>query len=163
VGKRLARKGHTQFIHVREVRRAQPTRFMHLAEKHFLGRTMLGLPLPHPPFHSAALLLPVLIRVGTLQPLHQRLGLERRLTLQQLHQCRPDVDQRIRPSAPRVRRRCLAGQLAEVPILACRFGIHACFHRRHEQRCPLVEVPPNFLDLRIRHLASSTHWQLLLL
>jgi hypothetical protein len=160
---RLTLDGHTQLVHVREVRRAQPARFMHLTEKHFLGRTMLGLPLPYPPFYSAAMPLPVLVRIATLQPFHQRLGLQTSLTLQQPRQRRPNIKQRIRPGPPRVWNRCFAGQLAQVAILACRFGMHTCFHRRPQQRCPLVKVPPNFLDLRIRHLASSTHWQLLLL
>jgi hypothetical protein len=50
VCERLTLDRHLQFLHVREVRRAQPPRFMHLAEEYFLGWTVLGLPLPHPPF-----------------------------------------------------------------------------------------------------------------
>jgi hypothetical protein len=70
----LTRNGHVQAFHVREVRRAQPTRFVRLAKEDFLGRTVLGLPLPHAPFHRPPLPLPVLARAFLLQPLHQRLG-----------------------------------------------------------------------------------------
>jgi hypothetical protein len=161
MGKRLTLNGHAQLVHVGEIRRAQPARFMHLAEEHFLGRTMRGLPLPDAPFHRPSLLLPVLARVLALQPLHQSLGLQPRLALQQLLERRPDVDERIRPGPPCVRRRGFAGELAPIAILACRLAIHTRFHRRVPQRCSLVEVTSNFLDLGIGHLASSTHWQLL--
>ena len=70
----LTRNGHVQAFHVREVRRTQPTRFVPLAKEDFLGRTVLGLPLPHAPFHRPPLPLPVLARALLLQPLHQRLG-----------------------------------------------------------------------------------------
>jgi hypothetical protein len=36
--KRLPPDGHAQTVHVREIRRTEPARLMHLAEKHFLGR-----------------------------------------------------------------------------------------------------------------------------
>ena len=158
----LSLDGHAQFVHVRKVRRAQPARFMHLTEKHFLGWAVLGFPLPHPAFDGATLPLPVLARMFPLQPVHQRLGLQGRLTLQQGHKGRPDFAERIQARPPGMRRLCFAGQLAQVAILACCLRIHARFHRRPEQRCSLVEVPPNLLDLRICHLASSSHWQLLL-
>jgi len=83
VRKRLPLQGHAQAVQVREVRRTQPTRFMHLAEIHFLGRPTLGFPAPHAPFHGPPPPLPVLGRVFPLQPLHQGLGLQGRLTLQQ--------------------------------------------------------------------------------
>lgn len=70
VWKGLTLDGYAQALHVREVRRAQPARFMHLAEKHFLGRSVLGLPLPHAPFHGPPLPLPVLAWTLTLQPSH---------------------------------------------------------------------------------------------
>jgi len=62
--------GHAQAVQVREVRRAQPARLMHLAEKHFLGRPVLSLPLPNAPFHGAPLPLPVLAGAFPLQPFH---------------------------------------------------------------------------------------------
>jgi hypothetical protein len=75
VRKRLPMDGHAQAVHVREVRRAQSARLMHLAEEHFLGRPVLGTPPAHAPFDGPPLPLPVLARVFPLQPLHQRLGL----------------------------------------------------------------------------------------
>jgi hypothetical protein len=90
VRKRLTLDRHAQIVHVREVRGAQPARFMHLAEEHFLGRPVLRLPLPHSTFHRAPLALPVLAGVFTPQPVHQRLGLQARLALQQFFQTRPD-------------------------------------------------------------------------
>jgi hypothetical protein len=86
VCKRPSLDGYAQAVHVREVRRAQPARFMHLAEKHFLGRPVLGLPLPHAPFHGPPVPLPVLPGTLTLQPSHQRFGLQGRLTLQQFRE-----------------------------------------------------------------------------
>jgi hypothetical protein len=75
MGEGLTRNGHVQAFHVREVRRTQPTRFVCLAKEDFLGRTVLGLPLPHAPFYRPPLPLPILARVLPLQPLHQGLGL----------------------------------------------------------------------------------------
>jgi hypothetical protein len=141
VRKRLPRDGHVQFVHVREVRRAEPAGLMHLAEKHFLGRPVLGFPLPHPPFHRSPLPLPVAAGVLTLEPLDQSLGLQGWLALQQLLQSRPDGGQWIRPRAPRMRRGCFAGQLTQLAILAGAFAIHVCLHRCLLERCPFVEVP----------------------
>jgi hypothetical protein len=136
VRKRLTLNGYLQLLHVREVRRAQPARLMHLAEEHFLRWPVLSLPLPYPPFHRSALPLPVLAGVFPLQPVHQGLRLERRLTSQQFFQPRPDLKKRIGPGPPSVRRPALTGQLALVAILPCGFPIHACFHRSVLQRCP---------------------------
>jgi len=75
VRKRLTLDGHAQLVHVREVRRAQPARFMHLAEEDFLGRSVLRLPLPHAPLQRPPVTLPVLPGLLTLQPLQQRFRL----------------------------------------------------------------------------------------
>jgi hypothetical protein len=72
VRKGLTLDGHAQAIQVREVRRTQPARFMHLGEKHFLGRPMPSLPLPHTPFDGSSVPVPVLSRTVTLQPSQQR-------------------------------------------------------------------------------------------
>jgi len=45
----LALDGHAQIVHVREVRRAQPTWLVHLAEEYLLGRPFQGTPTPHAP------------------------------------------------------------------------------------------------------------------
>src|SRR5436305_11438507 len=143
---------------MREVRRAQPAGFMHLAEEHFFRRTLRCLPPPHTPFHGPTLPLPVLVGVFPLQPFHQRLGLQGRLTLQQVLERRPHLDQGIRPRPPCVGRWRFTRQLAPVAILACRLAIHTRFHRRPEQRASPVQVPSYFLHLRIGHLASRSHW-----
>jgi hypothetical protein len=82
VRKRLTLDGHPQLVQVGEVRRAQPAWFMHLAEEHFLGRSVLRLPLPNPAFQRAPVTPPVRARVLPLEPVHQRLGLQGWLTLQ---------------------------------------------------------------------------------
>jgi hypothetical protein len=63
---------------------------MHLAEKHFLGRTMLGFPLTHAPLQRATIGLPVLRRHFPLQPGQQRFGLQPRLALQLFFYPGPD-------------------------------------------------------------------------
>jgi hypothetical protein len=68
VRERLARDGHAQRLHVREIGSAQPTRLMHLSEEDFLGRPVLGLPLPHPPLERPLDLGPRLLRKFPLQP-----------------------------------------------------------------------------------------------
>jgi len=138
VRKRLARNGHAQTVHVAEVRRAQSTRLMDLAEKHFLGWPVLGFPLPHAPFHGPALPLPVLTRIVALQPSHQRFGLQGWLTLEKFFQAGPNCGQRVGAGSPRVRPADFAGQSALAAILACGFAIHTCLHRCPAQRPSLV-------------------------
>ena len=75
VRERLALDRHPKTVHVREVRRAQPARLMHLAEEHFLGRPVLRLPLPHTTLQGASLGRPIPLWVLLLQPFQQRLGL----------------------------------------------------------------------------------------
>lgn len=162
VRKRLALDGHPQAVHVREVRGAQPARLMHLAEEDFLGRSVLRLPLPHPPLQRPSLTAPVLGRVFALQPVQERPGLQGRLALQQFLQPRPDVEQRIGPGTPGVWRARFTGQLTQLAVLPCGLAIHVCLHRRLLERCSLVEIPSDFLDLRIADRASCSHWQLLL-
>ena len=79
---RLPLNRHPQLFHVAEIRGAQAPRFMHLGEEHFLGRPVLGLPLPHPPLQRAPRGLPVTVGILLLEPLQQRLGLQARLALE---------------------------------------------------------------------------------
>ena len=157
VPKRLTLDGDLQLLHVREVRRTQPTWFMHLAEKYFLGWTVLALPLPHPPLHRAPMPLPVLGRVFSLQPVHQSPGLERRLSLQQFFQPWPHVNKRIGPGPPGASGADFTGQSPQVPILSCGLAIHTCFHRRVLQRCPPIQVAAYFLHLFVGYLAPCSH------
>jgi hypothetical protein len=153
--KRLPLDGHTQVVHVREVRRAQPARLMHLAEKHFLGRPVLGFPDPHPSFHRPPVPLPVSVGVFALQPPDQRLGLQPWLLTQQLQQTWPDINERIRSRSPVMRRWRFTGQLATHAVLPSGLSIHARFHRCLLERCSLIEDATQFLDLRIGDLASG--------
>jgi hypothetical protein len=54
---------------------------MHLAEEHFLGRSVGRFPLAHPPLQGPLMTLPILIGAFPLQPLPQRLGLQSWLAL----------------------------------------------------------------------------------
>jgi hypothetical protein len=102
VDERLAANGYSQLVHVREIRRAEPARFMHLREENLLGRPVLCFPLPRPPFQSPPVCLPILFGVFALQPFQQSLGLHGRLTLQDFLQGGPDLAQRIRACPPSV-------------------------------------------------------------
>ena len=161
MAKRLALQRHRQSFHVREIRRAQPTWFMHLAEEDFLGRTMLGLPLAHAPLQRPTSWLPVLSRHFPLQPGQQRFGLQTRLPLQLFFQPGPNRGQRIGPRPPTVHGPDSARQLSGVAILPSRLTVHTRFHRRASQRCSLVKAPAQFLDLRSGDASSLTHRQLL--
>jgi hypothetical protein len=161
MAKRLSLQRHRQRFHVREIRRAQPTWFMHLAEEDFLGRTMLGFPLTHAPLQRPTIALPVLRRHFPLQPGQQRFGLQTRLALQLFFYPGPHRGQRIRPRPPVVGGLASAGQLTGGAILPSRLAVHTRFHRRGSQRCSLVKAPTQFLDLRIGDASSLTHRQLL--
>ncbi len=157
VRKRLAGDGDAQGIHVGEVRRAQPTGFVYLAEKDLLGRTVLGLPDADAAFDGATLALPVLAGILPLQPIDQGLGLQGGLALKQLEQTWPDDGQRVSAGTPRAWGGRLTGKTVLVAVLASGFAIHAGFHRCVLERCSSVEITAQFLDLRIGDGASSSH------
>jgi hypothetical protein len=140
VRERLPLDGHPQAVQVREVRCPQAAGFVGLAEEHFLGGPVPGFPASHASFQRPPLGLPILAGVFPLQPVQQGFGLERRLTLQQFFQPRPDVAERVDPGAPGVGGTRLTGQLAPVAVFACGLAIHASLHRRVLQRCPPVQV-----------------------
>ena len=122
VRKRLPLNGDVQAIHVREVRRAQATRLMHLTENTPpWPAPCSGLPLPDSPFHAPPTTLPVLAGVFHPQHFDQRLGLQPCVSLQQFFQTRPHLHQRIHPRTPGARRTTLTGQLASVAVFPCRF------------------------------------------
>jgi hypothetical protein len=64
----LPRDRDAEALHVREVRRRQAARLMHLGKIHFLGRAMLGLPDPHAPLQRAPHGIRIGTWVGALQP-----------------------------------------------------------------------------------------------
>jgi hypothetical protein len=116
VRKRLALDGNAQAIHVREVRRAQPTRLMHLAEKDFLGGAVPRLPLPYPSFQRPPVPLPVLAGMLAFQPFHQLFRLQARRTFQQFLHLRPDRRQRIHARPPAMGPARLAGKSSQLAI-----------------------------------------------
>jgi hypothetical protein len=138
--KRLALDRHPQRLHVREVRRPQPARLMHLGEEDFAGWPVLGTPLPHAPLQGPPALPPVRSRAFALEPFQQRLGLETRLPFEQFRQTGPDRCQRVRPRPMTARRPQFAGQPVGVAVLPCRLAIHACLQRRPLQRRPSLEL-----------------------
>ena len=161
VRERLALEGHAQGVHVREVRGPQPARLVHLGEEHLLGRPVPRLPLAHAPLQRPAGPLPGRAGGLALQPLQERLGLQRRLALQQLLQPRPHRGQRVRPGPPGAGPALLAGQAVGVAVLAGGLAVHAGAHRRLGQRCPPVQPLPQFQDLGVRGASAGVHRQLL--
>jgi hypothetical protein len=161
VRKRLPLNGHPQALHVREVRGGQPARLMYLAEEQLLGRTVLGLPLVHPPLQCPPHGLPAPLGIFPLQPFPERLGLQARLPLQKLLHARPHGRQRIRPGPPAVRLPRLVGKLPQVPILPGRLAIHTALHRSALERRSLVQPLPQLLDLRVGDASAGSHRQLL--
>jgi hypothetical protein len=162
VGERLPRNGHSQAVHVREVRGGQPARLMHLGEKHFLGRAVLGLPPADAPLQRPPAALPRLARELAQQPLQQGLGLQARRALEQFLQARPDLRQRVGPGPPGARRVLRTGQRGLIPILPSGLAIHASSHRGLRQRCPPQQSFAQFLDLGVGGASAGPHRQLLL-
>lgn len=139
MGERHAGEGHAQAGAMREIAGAQPTRFMHLGEKHFLGRTVQS-----PPLFDATLQrpqLPVVEAAGKLplQFAKQGLGLQTGGHPQLFFQTGPNVGENVRPGTPVMFHDHLAGQLAEPPVLTCRLGVHAGL-RRHQAPGPSLLV-----------------------
>jgi hypothetical protein len=132
VGKGHARDGHLQLIHRGKIRSRQSARWVFLSEKDLLGHAVQRLPLPHAPLEGAALGVRILPRMGALQPVPERLGLQAWLELQLLDHRRPDLCQRIRPGPPRPWLAGLTRELTKIAILARRFTIHV----RPQCRCP---------------------------
>jgi hypothetical protein len=61
--KHLAANRHLQTAHVREIGSTQPARFVHLAEEHFLGRSLRGPPVVYLALQGAQLTILELARV----------------------------------------------------------------------------------------------------
>jgi hypothetical protein len=131
VRKRHAGDGDAQARAVREIGGAQPTRLMDLREEHFLGG-----PVQCPPTLEAALQGPQLVgrepaRMLPLQIREQGRGQQAGVEAQQFLQLRPTLGERVRSCAPLAFHALhLAGQLAELPVLARGFLIDANFVSR---------------------------------
>ena len=141
---RLPLNRHAQVVHVREVRRRQPARLMHLGEEHLLGWPRRGPPTPHLPLQRSQLPVAKLARVAALQVAEDRLDQQPRLLLQHATNLRPDLDERIDSRLPIVRPRHLAGQPLQPPVLACRLVVHVAPRRGHAQSLADRDQPPQF-------------------
>jgi hypothetical protein len=91
----------TQF---REIGRRQVPGMMHLAEHHVLRRTAGGSPVVHTSFQRPAMTILELPRVLLLDPVEERLGLQRGLVLEERFHPGPDFRKRILPRPVRTRR-----------------------------------------------------------
>jgi hypothetical protein len=122
---------HAQFVHRREVRRAQPAWLMHLREEHLLGRPARGTPELDVPLQRPQLVVGKTPRITPLQLAENRFGLEPRIAFEQVVDLAPDRLERIGPGRPIVRLGVFTGQLAQIAVFACRLLIHV-----REPRCP---------------------------
>jgi hypothetical protein len=116
--------GHREVVHVREVRRAQPARLMHLREEHLLGRSRQGTPPTHAPLQGPQQFVAVLPGIAFLQPAQQGQGLQAWCPFEFGLHLRPHRRQGIEPSPPTPCRTPLSGHLP-LPIFGCRLTIHA--------------------------------------
>lgn len=130
VRQRLARDGHVQAAHVREVRGTQTARLMHLLKVDFLARTGRGVPGFDAPLQRTHLAFCETPRMLLLQPGKQRFRLQLRLTLQLLDHLRPHLGKRIRPRSPVMRLATVTGQFLHVAIPPRCFALHAALHGR---------------------------------
>src|ERR1019366_5129507 len=104
---------------------------MLLRKKHLTGRTLDCTPHLHAPLQSAHL--PILKATGvlSLQELEDRLGFKPGIVFKQLLHIVPDIYERIWPRPPAHRRRQLAWQPAQAPVLPRRLRVHPCLGRRN--------------------------------
>ena len=131
---RLTGDGHAQAAQVREIRGTQPTRLMHLAEEHLLGRALRRPPNPDSPLERPQLAVVEKARVLALQPGEQRIGAQRGRVLEQHLDSRPHLGERIVASSPGARRTRVTGQAFHVAITPSRLPIHAGLDGGRRQR-----------------------------
>ncbi len=126
---------------MREVRGAEPARFVDLSEEDLLGRPVQGAPLLDVPLQGAELAIGEAAGIGALQPGEHGLGLQAGIEGQLLFDLRPDIGERVGAGSPGMGHAHLAGQLAEPAILACGLGVDAGLGRRLFSRpAELVEA-----------------------
>ena len=125
--------GHREVVHVREVRRAQSARLMHLREEHLLGWSRQGTPATHTALQGPQQFVAELAGIAFLQPGQQRQGLQAWRPIQLRLHLWPHCRQGIEPSPPGTCRTPLSGHLP-LPILGCRLAVHARLEGRSLQR-----------------------------
>jgi hypothetical protein len=124
VVKALPLDGHREVVHVREVRRAQSARLMHLREEHLLGWSRQGTPSTHTALQGPQQFVAELPGMAFLQPGQQGQGLQAWRPFQFGLHLWPDRRQGIEPSPPGTCRTPFFGHLP-LPIFGCRLAIHA--------------------------------------
>jgi hypothetical protein len=150
---RYAGDGDAQPRAVREVRGAEPPRLMDLGEEHFLGRAMQGTPLLDATLEGPELAVVELAGMTALKIVEQGLGLQSRVEPQLFFELRPDISKRIVAGPPgAVHASHLAGQLAELPVLAGGLGVHAGLGR-----CLLGEEAKQIKAAETAHLLVGDH------
>ena len=129
VGERGPGDGHAEFVGVGPIGLDAFPRFVHLGEKHLLGRTMSAQPVARAALKRAQRPAVEFPRQCSQQVIEERLGLHFRADREPALGFGPDLGQRVGARAPRVR--LCAGLRAEVrrQILPGRLPVHAGLHR----------------------------------
>ncbi len=140
---------HAQLVHRGEVRCAQPTRFMHLRKEHLLRRPSLRTPALDMPLQRSQLAVGKAPRIAPLHLAENRLRLQPRIAVEQFADFSPNRLERIGPRRPRVRLGDVAGQLAQIAVLACRLLIHVREPRRPNDGAVVQKEPEQILDLLV--------------
>ena len=144
---------HAQFRAVREVAGADPTGVMVLREEHLLGRPVQPTPLLDPSLQRPQLTVGEVARTTPLQVLEQRLRLQAGVEFEHPGQFRPDLGERIGFGTPvPVHDTHLAGQPAELPVLARGLGIEA-----GSDRCQLLADAIAIQTTQLAHLRIGDH------
>jgi hypothetical protein len=115
---------HPQLGQVGEVAGAEPAGFVDLGEEDFLGWAGRGPPALDVPLQGPQLAIGEAAGVAALQLLEERLGLQPAVDLQQGLDLRPHLGKGVGPRGPGMRRGDLAGEPAEVDILAGGLVVH---------------------------------------
>ncbi len=129
----LSEDGDFERVHAGEIRGRQVAGVMHLAEHDRAGQTGRRPPLQDAPLERAALALREPFGMLALQPIEQRLGPQARLRFQPRLGPRPQLGERIYSRSIRARLLLVAGQTAQLAILACRLFVHPSPPGRHRQ------------------------------
>ncbi len=150
---RNAGDGDTQARAVGEVRGAESPRLVDLGEEDFLGRAVQSAPLLDATLKGPELAVGELAGVTALKIVEQGLGLQSGIEPQLFFELRPDIGERIVAGPPgAVHASHLAGQLAELPVLARGLGVHAGLGR-----CLLGQAAEQVEAAEAAHLLVGDH------
>jgi hypothetical protein len=125
VVERLAKDGHAELGHAREVALGESSRLMDLCEEDLLGRPFEGSPLFDPPLQTPELDVGEPPREPPLEIDEEGLGLESGIEPEVFDEFGPDVLERVLPGPPGVWDSSLTGEHLGVAILARRLLVDA--------------------------------------